>query len=70
MSIAVMPPPITSTLRPTGKFRHFVRLTQFCDVLNRIDDTVDLVVVHAQLVDATHTEAEENGIVFTAQVFQ
>ena len=58
-----MPPPITTTRRPTGSAGQIARLAQFGDEVDGIVDAVGVLAIGAQRVDAAKPHAEEHRVV-------
>ena len=68
MSIAVLPPPITTILRPTGSVDLSARLAQPRDVGDGILDAGQLLAFGLQRIDAGEPHAQEHGIEVAAQL--
>ena len=64
-----MPPPMTTTRRPTGRRRVVRRLAQPRDEVDRVDDAVERVLAgEAERVDAGEADAEEHRVEVLPQV--
>ena len=68
-SIAVMPPPITTTRRPTGSLE-VLRLAQLGDIVDRILNALGVFILGAQRIDALQADAEEHRVIIRLQVLE
>ncbi len=70
-STAVMPPPITTTRRPTGNLREVRRLPEVGDIIDGVDDVGDRAfAVEAELVGSRQAGADEHRRVIFAQLIE
>ena len=66
--MAVMPPPTTTTRRPTGSVAEILRLAELGDVVDGVVDAGAASPRHAERVDAGEAEAEEHRVEVAAQL--
>ena len=71
MSMAVMPPPITSDMAADRQLAEVLRLAQLGDIVDRILDAVRCFLhCGVERIDALQTHAEEHRVMVLAQALR
>ena len=68
ISMAVLPPPITTTLRPTGSATQSFAWRSLRDISDGILDPRQVLALHLQRVHAGQPHAQEHRVILLAQI--